>query len=80
MGLRCGRVRASPLHNCSEAYTWAQLQWSRVPVQVARQLQSLREETILQQRENVLVFGKPACGKTHLLARARDPEQPTKTS
>lgn len=48
--------------------TWEQFQWSRVPLQVTRQLQSLREGTFLQRRENVLVFGKPGCGKTHLLA------------
>ena len=48
--------------------TWEQFQWSRVPLQVARQLQSLREGTFLARRENLLVFGKPGSGKTHLLA------------
>ena len=48
--------------------TWEQFQWSRVPLQVARQLQSLREGTFLDRRENMLVFGKPGSGKTHLLA------------
>ena len=48
--------------------TWAQFNWSRVPLQVARQLQSLREGTFLDRRENLLVFGKPGSGKTHLLA------------
>jgi DNA replication protein DnaC len=48
--------------------TWEQFQWSRVPLQVARQLQSLREATFLERRENVLVFGKPGSGKTHLLS------------
>lgn len=48
--------------------TWDQFQWSRVPLQVARQLQSLREGTFLTRRENLLVFGKPGSGKTHLLA------------
>ena len=48
--------------------TWAQFQWSRVPLQVTRQLQSLREGTFLDRRENLLVFGKPGSGKTHLLA------------
>jgi DNA replication protein DnaC len=47
--------------------TWEQFQWSRVPLQVARQLQSLREGTFLNRRENLLVFGKPGSGKTHLL-------------
>jgi DNA replication protein DnaC len=48
--------------------TWDQFQWSRVPLQVARQLQSLRDGTFLARRENLLVFGKPGSGKTHLLA------------
>jgi DNA replication protein DnaC len=48
--------------------TWDQFSWSRVPLQVARQLQSLREGTFLDRRENLLVFGKPGSGKTHLLA------------
>lgn len=47
--------------------TWDQFQWSRVPLQVARQLQSLREGTFLDRRENLLVFGKPGSGKTHVL-------------
>jgi DNA replication protein DnaC len=47
--------------------TWDQFQWSRVPLQVTRQLQSLREGTFLDRRENLLVFGKPGSGKTHLL-------------
>ena len=48
--------------------TWDQFTWSRVPLQVARQLQSLRAGTFLERRENLLVFGKPGSGKTHLLA------------
>jgi len=47
--------------------TWDQFQWSRVPLQVARQLQSLRDGTFLDRRENLLVFGKPGSGKTHVL-------------
>jgi DNA replication protein DnaC len=52
--------------------TWDQFSWSRVPLQVARQLQSLREGTFLDRRENLLVFGKPGSGKTHLLAALGD--------
>jgi len=47
--------------------TWDQFQWSRLPLQVTRQLNSLREGTFLDRRENLLVFGKPGSGKTHLL-------------
>jgi DNA replication protein DnaC len=48
--------------------TWDQFTWSRVPLQVARQLQSLQEGTFLDRRENLLVFGKPGSGKTHILS------------
>jgi DNA replication protein DnaC len=48
--------------------TWDQFQWSRVPLQVGRQLQNLREGSFLDRRENVLVFGKPGSGKTHILS------------
>ena len=52
--------------------TWEQFQWSRVPLQVARQFQMLREGTFLDRRENVLVFGKPGSGKTHILSALGD--------
>jgi DNA replication protein DnaC len=42
--------------------TWDQFTWSRVPLSVARQLQSLRDGTFLDRRENLLVFGKPNPG------------------
>jgi DNA replication protein DnaC len=48
--------------------TWDQFDWSRVPLQVAGQLQSLKEGTFLDRQENLLVFGKPGSGKTHILA------------
>jgi DNA replication protein DnaC len=47
--------------------TWAAFEWSRVPLAVARQCQSLRDGSFLRRRENVLVFGKPGSGKTHVL-------------
>lgn len=47
--------------------TWDQFEWSRVPLAVARQCQSLRDGSFLARRENVLVFGKPGSGKTHVL-------------
>lgn len=50
------------------AKTWEQFQWSRVPLQVARQVLTLRDGTFLDRRENVLIFGKPGSGKTHLLS------------
>ena len=47
--------------------TWEGFEWSRVPLAVTRQCQSLRDGSFLARRENVLVFGKPGCGKTHML-------------
>ena len=58
-------MRQSHLHT---GKTWDQFQWSRVPLPVTRQLQSLRDGAFLDRRENVLVFGKPGCGKTHLVS------------
>jgi DNA replication protein DnaC len=52
--------------------TWDQFQWSRVPLTVMQQLQSLRDGTFLDRRENLLVFGKPGSGKTHLLSAMGD--------
>jgi DNA replication protein DnaC len=47
--------------------TWSSFEWSRVPVHVSRMCQTLRDGSFLARKENVLVFGKPGCGKTHLL-------------
>lgn len=40
----------------------------RLPAKLARQLRSLRDGSFVDRRENVLAFGKPGSGKTHLLA------------
>ena len=48
--------------------TWDSFDWTRLPLQVAQQLESLRDGTFLDRRENLLVFGKPGSGKTHCLA------------
>jgi DNA replication protein DnaC len=39
----------------------------RLPVKAARQMRSLLEGSFLERAENVLVFGNPGSGKTHLL-------------
>jgi len=39
----------------------------RLPAKVARQVQSLREGDFVGRKENLLAFGKPGSGKTHLL-------------
>jgi DNA replication protein DnaC len=39
----------------------------RLPAKVARQVQHLREGDFVDRKENLLAFGKPGSGKTHLL-------------
>lgn len=47
--------------------TWSNFDWNRLPLQVARQMESLRDGSFLDRRENVLLFGKPGTGKSHCL-------------
>jgi DNA replication protein DnaC len=63
-----GRIRRL-MHNSRlhAVKTWESFEWSRVPLAVTRQCHSLRNGSFLARRENILVFGKPGCGKTHLL-------------
>jgi DNA replication protein DnaC len=62
---RIGRLlRASclPLEKSLETFDL-----KRLPAKVARQVQSLREGDFVDRKENLLAFGKPGSGKTHLL-------------
>lgn len=43
------------------------LDLSRLPVRVRQQVAALRDGRFLERRENILVFGNPGSGKTHLL-------------
>jgi DNA replication protein DnaC len=47
--------------------TWANFNWTRLPLAVARQMESLRDGSFLDRRENLLIFGKPGSGKSHCL-------------
>ena len=47
--------------------TWETFKFDRLPLSVTRQLESLREGSFLDRRENVLVFGRPGAGKSHVL-------------
>jgi len=47
--------------------TWSNFQWNRLPLQIARQMESLRDGSFLDRRENLLLFGKPGSGKSHCL-------------
>lgn len=40
----------------------------RLPVKAARQIKTLLDGTFLDRRENVLAFGNPGSGKTHVLS------------
>src|SRR5438876_499298 len=45
----------------------ATFDWKRLPPKVARQVQSLRDGSFVERKENLLAFGKVGSGKTHLL-------------
>jgi DNA replication protein DnaC len=47
--------------------TWDSFKFDRLPLNVTRQLQTLRDGSFLKRRENVLLFGKPGSGKSHAL-------------
>jgi DNA replication protein DnaC len=47
--------------------SWPALDLKRLPARVVQQLRSLLEGAFLDRHENVLIFGQPGSGKTHLL-------------
>ena len=48
--------------------SWLALDLKRLPTRVVQQARSLLEGSFVDRRENVLVFGQPGSGKTHLLS------------
>jgi DNA replication protein DnaC len=56
------RASCLPLEKSLESFDL-----KRLPTKVARQVQSLREGHFVDRKENLLAFGKPGSGKTHLL-------------
>src|SRR4051812_40160994 len=48
--------------------TWPALDLKRLPAKVVQQARTLLEGSFLERCENVLVFGQPGSGKTHLLS------------
>jgi DNA replication protein DnaC len=48
--------------------SWPALELKRLPAKVLQQARTLLEGSFVDRRENVLVFGVPGSGKTHLLA------------
>jgi len=47
--------------------SWQTFQFDRVPMTVHRQLETLRDGRFLDSQENVLIFGRPDSGKSHVL-------------
>src|SRR5271155_2038299 len=47
--------------------SWPALDLKRLPTKVVQQARTLLEGSFVDRRENVLVFGQPGSGKTHLL-------------
>ena len=47
--------------------SWQALDLKRLPAKVLQQARTLLEGSFVDQHENVLVFGQPGSGKTHLL-------------
>ena len=47
--------------------SWESFDFDRLPLSVTRQLETLRDGSFLNRRENVLLFGKPGSGKSHAL-------------
>jgi len=52
--------------------TWEQFQWSRIPLHVTQQFETLRNGEFLDRQDNLLIFGKPGSGKTNLLCALGD--------
>jgi len=48
--------------------TMAQFDLNRLPLRLQRQIPTLRDGAFIEQAENILIFGQPGTGKTHLIA------------
>jgi DNA replication protein DnaC len=59
---RCLKKSRLPLEKTLENYDL-----NRLPLQVRQQIQALRSGSFLRHKENLLVFGKPGTGKTHMV-------------
>lgn len=52
--------------------TWEQFQWSRLPLHVTQQFETLKNGHFLDRQDNLLIFGAPGSGKTNLLCALGD--------
>ena len=48
--------------------SWDSFKFGRLPLNVKQQLETLRDGSFLDRRENVLIFGRPGSGKSHALS------------
>lgn len=65
-------VRLMRNSNLLAGKTWDQFDWSRLPLHVRQQFETLRRGDFLDRQDNVLIFGKPGSGKTMLLSALGD--------
>ncbi len=65
-------VRLMRNANLLAGKTWDQFEWSRLPLHVTQQFETLRHGDFLNRQDNVLIFGKPGSGKTMLLSALGD--------
>lgn len=65
-------VRLTRDANLLAGKTWEEFQWSRVPLHVTQQFETLRQGNFLDRQDNVLIFGRPGSGKTMLLSALGD--------
>lgn len=52
--------------------TWEQFQWSRLPLHITQQFETLKSGSFLDRHNNLLIFGAPGSGKTNLLCALGD--------
>ncbi len=52
--------------------TWDLFDWSRLPLHITQQFETLRSGDFLNRQDNLLIFGKPGSGKTMLLSALGD--------
>jgi DNA replication protein DnaC len=65
-------VRLMRNSNLLAGKSWEQFNWSRLPLHVTQQFETLRHGHFLDRQDNLLIFGKPGSGKTNLLCALGD--------